>query len=809
MDEDPTDGAPLSGAPTVDADGVTPPEVPTNLPGEVGGFPILRKLGEGGMGIVYEAEQQSPRRRVALKVVRGGQFVDETYLRMFRREAETLARLVHPNIAAIYEAGRTEDGQHFFTMELVTGETLSAYARRRLGGETPGPEQVRERVRLFETVCRAVNHAHQRGVIHRDLKPSNIVVSEAGDVKVLDFGLARITDADVAVGTVMTELGKIWGTLPYMSPEQTRGDSREIDFRSDVYALGVVLYELVSGRLPYDTQTGSLVQAVRTICEEPPRPLKEGAVDADLRTIVAKALEKDPDQRYQTAAALAEDVERWLAGQPILAHPPSTMYHLRKLAARHKGGVAAAGAIAFLVVALAATMTVQAQRVRRERDRAAAEAAKAGAINAFLQDALGAADPWGKGSRNVTLLEALRQARAKAEASLKTQPLVAASVLQTIGTTFSNLAEAEEADRALRAALELRAAAAGRTSAEAVESLVALSSAESYAKEFGEAERHAREALDVVRALHGEGSLETAPALYALATAVHGAGRPPEAKAMAEELLRIARAHRAGGTKEERDAAAKAETDALLVLIGVQATGDETESAKIEPLARERLALLKERFGERHPEVANAMNDAALGQMYAGDLAGAERTYLQVVEMDVALLGEDHPETASARENLGNVYARMKRFDRTAALLEKVLAARRRALGDDSEPVARSLANVATVHKLAGELDAAAKAYPEAIDRLTKRLGEEHPDVGLTLLGYGDTLRQQKKYAEAEVPLRRAVEILAKANGADSAMAQRGLEVLVKLCTDWGRPDRAEAYRSRLVPKPVAPATSG
>ena len=253
------------------------------------------------MGIVYEAEQQSPRRRVALKVVRGGQFVDETYLRMFRREAETLARLVHPNIAAIYEAGRTEDGQHFFTMELVTGRTLSAFARERLGGERPGPEALRERLRLFATVCQAVNHAHQRGVIHRDLKPSNIVVSESGEVKVLDFGLARITDADVAVGTVMTELGKIWGTLPYMSPEQTRGDSREIDFRSDVYSLGVVLYELISGSLPYDTQAGSLVHAVRTICEEPPRPLRESAggaaIDADLRTIVAKALEKDPERQ--------------------------------------------------------------------------------------------------------------------------------------------------------------------------------------------------------------------------------------------------------------------------------------------------------------------------------------------------------------------------------------------------------------------------------------------------------------------------------------------------------------------------------
>ena len=230
---------------------------------------------------------------------------------MFRREAETLARLVHPNIAAIYEAGRTEDGQHFFTMELVTGRTLSAFARERLGGERPGPRQLRERLRLFETVCRAVNHAHQRGVIHRDLKPSNIVVSEAGEVKVLDFGLARITDADVAVGTVMTELGKIWGTLPYMSPEQTRGDSREIDFRSDVYSLGVVLYELISGSLPYDTQAGSLVHAVRTICEKPPRPLREAggaAIDADLRTIVAKALEKDPERRYQTARR-REDVE--------------------------------------------------------------------------------------------------------------------------------------------------------------------------------------------------------------------------------------------------------------------------------------------------------------------------------------------------------------------------------------------------------------------------------------------------------------------------------------------------------------------
>ena len=304
------------------------PEPP--LPEQIGPYRVLRLIGAGGMGLVYEAEQQAPRRRVALKVIRGSSLADERMVRLFQREAQALARLGHEGIAAIYEAGSTADGLHYFAMEFVDGLQLSEHANKyRLN--------LRAKLELFRRVCRAVEHAHRHGVVHRDLKPANILVEQNGAPKVLDFGLARLAEGDLAVSLSTTDAGRLLGTLPYMSPEQALGDAERVDERSDVYALGVILYELITGRLPLDVSTTSLLAAVRVICERtPPRPGAVADVPAEVDAIALVALDKDAARRYSDAGALGDDIDRYLNGRPVIAQRPTRWHRMRKFVLRHK-----------------------------------------------------------------------------------------------------------------------------------------------------------------------------------------------------------------------------------------------------------------------------------------------------------------------------------------------------------------------------------------------------------------------------------------------------------------------------------------
>lgn len=320
----------------------------TGMPSEIGRYKILGIIASGGMGVVYEAMQEAPRRRVALKVIKAGA-ASEMALHRFHFESQTLAKLSHPNIAQIYEAGtwESESGEvPFFAMEYIPGRIgVVEYAQKR-------DLSVRDRLELFGNICDAVQHAHQKGVIHRDLKPDNIMIDSNGDAKIIDFGVARATDADLAVTTMQTTMGQLIGTLQYMSPEQCDADPDRIDTRSDVYALGVILFQLLSGKLPYDLRRQAIHEAVRIIKEERPDSLGtiNTTLSGDIDTIALKAMEKDRERRYQSAAELANDIYHFLNNEPIIARPLSIGYQVRLFTKKYKRTCAAVVLLAISIV---------------------------------------------------------------------------------------------------------------------------------------------------------------------------------------------------------------------------------------------------------------------------------------------------------------------------------------------------------------------------------------------------------------------------------------------------------------------------
>ena len=689
------------------------------LPEQIGEFRVLRRLGEGGMGVVLEAEQQSPKRQVALKILRGG-IVTQEQARMFRREIQSLALLSHPGIASIYASGTTADGQQWFAMELVRGRTL----REWLAARPPlDRDELSVRLQLFLATCDAVAYAHQRGVIHRDLKPSNILVVEDEAPlrpKVLDFGLARITESDVAAASLQTQVGRIQGTLYYMSPEQAAGNAAAIDLRSDVYSLGVVLYQLLTGELPYDFQSGELFASLRAIAEQEPRRLRSAwpsalRLDVDLETIVAKALAKAVDARYASVHALADDLRRYRAQQPIQARPASTAYQLQKLLARHRLVSALLATLLLALLGFSIGIARQARIAAQERDRAQQEAAAAQRAANMMVDLFALSDPMQRRDAQPISAEAVLEAGVEQlQSSQQQDPLLRARLLDALGRSFVNLSRYDRAEPLLREALALREQHLPAAHADLARSRSSLARMLFQLGRYEEADPLARQALDALRA--GEAD----PVL--LSSILHQLGTFAMTRADYEAAL--PHFQEAAQLLESDPSADPAALGERWLSLG-QLFGNMGRPEEAEPYFKRALTHLRTSLAEHHPHQLFARTAYAMQLLSASRLKEAEAV------LNEALVIIESGRYGAEDRYVAHVYDVAVELDllrhdaaTAAARAERSLAICSRIFGEHHPRVAYSWTQLGRVHAQKGQREQAKDAYRRALS-----IYDEHPTL--------------------------------------------------------------------------------
>jgi len=710
-------------------------------PMSIGGYRILSLIGEGGMGVVYEAEQENPRRVVALKVVKPGLAVPEI-LRRFEQESHALGRLQHPGIAQIYEAGVAR-GRPYFAMERIHGRPLLEYAAvHRLTTE--------QRLDLMIKISEATQHAHERGIIHRDLKPSNILVDETGQPKILDFGVARITDADTRM-TRGTDLGQLIGTLSYMSPEQIRADP-DLDARSDIYALGLILYELLAGRMPYETGR-QLTVAASIISEQDPYPLGllNRGFRGDLQTITAKALEKDKRRRYSSAAEFASDISRHLANRPIRARPASTFYRVRKFVRRHKALTSSAAAVFVILVAGILVSGWQAARARRAEQTARA-------VNDFLQtDLLSQASSQSQASpetapdRDLKVRTALDRAAARIPGRFSGQPEVEAAIRQTIGTTYNEMGLYREAQVHLERSLELRRRVSGDENVDTLTTMQELGELYIGAGKYSQAEGILAPLLATLRRKLGEYHQDTLRAMNDLAAVINYRGDYTQAAELRAKVL-------AG----DRKVLGPEHPYTLVALSNLASTysslGRYSESAE---LFQQTIDIDKRVFGPNHPTTFSDMNGLAGVYRKQGDYVRAEALLREVLEGRRRTLGEEHRDTLLAVYHLALVFMAQQRYKDAEPLLQHGLETGRRALPDHPDTVS-FVPSLAEVYWKEGRTAQAESLFLEALAARRRVLGPNHPLTAGVLASMGEMKLEQKQYAQAEPILLEATGIYVK-----------------------------------------------
>ncbi len=702
----------------------------------IGHYRIEALIGEGGMGAVYLARQESPDRQVALKIIRPG-YTSETTLRRFQFEAQVLGRLQHPGIAQIYEAGVYSTPEReaaglpavpYFAMEYVRGVDLKTFADQH-------HLSTNARLELCAKVCDAVEHAHTKGVIHRDLKPGNILVDQSGQPKVLDFGTARAIDHDANAVTMRTDVGQLVGTIPYMSPEQVSGDSMDLDTRCDVYALGVVIFEMLTGALPHDLGGKMIHEAVRIIREQEPTRLSsvDRALRGDVETIVIAALEKDKSRRYASAGMLAADIRRYLSNEPIIARPASRAYQLRKFVQRNQllvGAIATVIVVLFLAVIGVSTALVRAidaehqatlsmeqaidaraaeaklrEKAEKERARAEDEAETSRQVNRFMNDMLASANP-GQGNRLITVREVLDQSTRRIGTAFGERPIVEAQARSSIAGSYLGLGEASVALEQAKAALALL-------------------------------EKNA-----------GPDDQRTIIAMGQVATAMQNLGDLEHAESTFREAM--ARADRALGPTAKETLAQKNNLAQVLAMSG--------RNEQAEKLLEEATTQLRETLGEEAPETLDALANYAVVLQFQSKYELCEQVTRKVLELRRRVQGPEHPSTLIAVNNLATLMADLGRSEEALQGYQESLELSRKVLGEDHPDTITSISNVAGGLTDLKRFAEGEKYYRQALEIRERKLGPLHPDTIQNLVDLGINLDKQQKQTDALVMFQTAME---------------------------------------------------
>jgi serine/threonine protein kinase/tetratricopeptide (TPR) repeat protein len=800
-------------------------EAPGEKPGDrIGRYRLLQQIGEGGCGVVYMAEQEEPvRRRVALKIIKPGMDTKSVIAR-FEAERQALALMDHPSIAKVFDAGATESGRPYFVMELIRGTKITEYCDQ-------NALSTKDRLQLFVQVCQAVQHAHQKGIIHRDLKPSNILVTTTPECEalpvVIDFGIAKATtNLRLTDKTLFTAFEMLIGTPAYMSPEQTALTSADVDTRTDIYSLGVLLYELLTGSTPFDA--GELLKAgldeVRRVIreQEPPRPSARlsrltasdlttvahrrhaeppaliRSVRGDLDWIVMRALEKDRARRYETANGLALDVQRYLGDEVIAARPPSRLYRLRKMIARNR--VAFFGVVillAVLVVSLivVSTLLARARQARQDaeasrhqaeadKSRAQTESVKSRQVTRFLEEMLQGVGPSAALGRDTTMLrEVLDKAALRLNTELTDQPATRGDLRARIGGIYMDLglyAKAEEIDRA--AIADFRKADA-LDEAPLASALANLASMLVKIHKLPEAETTYREALAIQQRIFGPESALAATTMKNLAGIYFRQNRLDEANVLNEQALAIRQklfGHDHLDTADSLNGRA-----AILVTLH--------KLAEAEAIHREVLAIRRTLLPADHPLIATSLSNLGLALQRSMKLSEAESILRESIAIRLKLFGKDHPDVITTQMALEGALARGNKLAEAEAVLREVLPARRRLLGAEHPDTLQTQSELAKVLHEQGKEAEAETLCLDTLPLLRKGPGKREETYAKLLETLGNIQFAQGRMAEAEATNREVVASRRQLLGAEHPDTLSGMTNLARVFRKMQRFPEAES----------------